>query len=525
MHVIRSYGDKKMKKYTQSILVLLVVAILMMGGHIQAGGPLEPTNAPAPTMHSLEEIYQHTQSLLPLMSPQTLSATTTVMQAGYYAATNLNEVEVDLTNINLRSGTDIYGISGDSNVVNTVSGTAIASDLLSGKTAFVAGVQVTGNVPMGTNVIGVDGNPVVPIPDGLYSSSKTATAGDTNLVTGNVKAGTVLFGVSGDGNVVDTLSGDAVAEDILTGKIAFVAGEQITGNVPAGNSVNGIDGSPVMIIPDGLYSGSRTATANDSDLLAGNIVTGTAIFGVAGAAVIATGDAVAGNVMTGRTFSTTGGLSAVGTMVNQGDRGYMPGTSDVPIAAGYYSGSGMVTGDVNLVGFHIKTNITLFGVAGSAGPVPAPVQKTGQTNSYATNDDGALQRGVTWPIPRFTVGANTNVVTDNLTGLLWTRDANISFGIYWWTNGVAACSNLVYGGYSDWRMSNVKELLSLIDFGTASFLPSGHPFNNVANGQYWTSSIYTPDPETYAWCFTFYNCQTYPLARNGAFPIWPVRGP
>jgi hypothetical protein len=33
---------------------------------------------------------------------------------------------------------------------------------------------------------------------------------------------------------------------------------------------------------------------------------------------------------------------------------------------------------------------------------PAPVEKTGQTTSYATGDDGDLEKGVTWPPTRFT---------------------------------------------------------------------------------------------------------------------------
>ncbi len=32
---------------------------------------------------------------------------------------------------------------------------------------------------------------------------------------------------------------------------------------------------------------------------------------------------------------------------------------------------------------------------------PAPLAKTGQTTSYATEDDGHLQTGVEWPNPRF----------------------------------------------------------------------------------------------------------------------------
>ncbi len=54
---------------------------------------------------------------------------------------------------------------------------------------------------------------------------------------------------------------------------------------------------------------------------------------------------------------------------------------------------------------------------------PAPVPQTRQTTSYAAGDDGALKPGVAWPNPRFTDNAN-GTVNDNLTGLMWTKDAN-----------------------------------------------------------------------------------------------------
>ncbi len=57
----------------------------------------------------------------------------------------------------------------------------------------------------------------------------------------------------------------------------------------------------------------------------------------------------------------------------------------------------------------------------------APVPKTGQTTSYATGDDGILQKGVVWPIPRFKDN-NNGTVTDNLTGLIWLKNANC-FGV------------------------------------------------------------------------------------------------
>ena len=34
---------------------------------------------------------------------------------------------------------------------------------------------------------------------------------------------------------------------------------------------------------------------------------------------------------------------------------------------------------------------------------PSPVPKTGQTASYTSGDNGNLQMGVVWPVPRFTV--------------------------------------------------------------------------------------------------------------------------
>ena len=61
-------------------------------------------------------------------------------------------------------------------------------------------------------------------------------------------------------------------------------------------------------------------------------------------------------------------------------------------------------------------------VGGGSG-YPAPVHKTGQTTSYATGDDGDLEKGVAWPNPRFTDNSD-GTVTDNLTGLIWLKNAN-----------------------------------------------------------------------------------------------------
>src|SRR5918992_5748088 len=59
---------------------------------------------------------------------------------------------------------------------------------------------------------------------------------------------------------------------------------------------------------------------------------------------------------------------------------------------------------------------------------PAPVEQTGQTQCWdtagalipceGTGQDGDIQAGVAWPVPRFTDRGN-GTVRDNLTGLIW----------------------------------------------------------------------------------------------------------
>jgi len=171
----------------------------------------------------------------------------------------------------------------------------------------------------------------------------------------------------------------------------------------------------------------------------------------------------------------------------------------------------------------------------------SPVQRTGQTTSYTNRDDGALQIGVVWPNPRFTVLGDTNspvdvltnCVRDNLTGLIWARNANM-FGLVNWATAVTNCNTLNYGGQTDWRLPNLRELFSLIDVrvvapavcntaGTAKWT-AGNPFTSIstANEYYWTSTKFTADVGM--WCVRInYGILNY-KATHALNPVWPVRG-
>lgn len=132
---------------------------------------------------------------------------------------------------------------------------------------------------------------------------------------------------------------------------------------------------------------------------------------------------------------------------------------------------------------------------GTAPLVSLPV--TGQTAKYASGDDGSLAKGTAWPGTRFTDNGD-GTVSDHLTGLVWLKNAGC-FSQTVFATALTDANQLATGtcGLSDgskagdWRLPNVNELESLVDVSTSSpALPSGHPFTNVSNANYWTSTSY-----------------------------------
>jgi hypothetical protein len=163
--------------------------------------------------------------------------------------------------------------------------------------------------------------------------------------------------------------------------------------------------------------------------------------------------------------------------------------------------------------------------------VNASIPKTGQTTPYFTGDDGYLQKGVAWPNPRFTDNGD-GTVTDNLTALIWLKNANC-FGVRLWDSAVLDCNKL-HGGECgltdnsydwDWRLPNYKELFSLIDAENDSpALPTGHPFINVQSDYYWSSTTYAHN-NVGAWYVSISNGNVNSGNRlNSRSYVWPVRG-
>ena len=228
-----------------------------------------------------------------------------------------------------------------------------------------------------------------------------------------------------------------------------------------------------------------------------------------------------------RTDGTWG--TQTGTMPDRGKVVHIPGTTTQTVAAGYHSGSGYVVGDADLAAGNVISGVSIFGITGTY-PL-APVPKTGQTASYATGDDGYLQRGVAWPNPRYTDNLD-GTATDNLTGLIWLKDANCYGGSRWTEATITSTLTLNSGecGLSDgsqegdWRLPNVRELQSLIDYGQSYLaLPGGHPFTSVQSGHYWSSTTFASNTAL-AWNVRLYDGVVNAGGKTDTNYVWPVRG-
>ncbi|MCX5845209.1 MAG: DUF1566 domain-containing protein [Deltaproteobacteria bacterium] len=169
--------------------------------------------------------------------------------------------------------------------------------------------------------------------------------------------------------------------------------------------------------------------------------------------------------------------------------------------------------------------------------------KTGQAMCYdasgssiactGTGQDGELQMGVTWPNPRFTDNGD-QTVTDNLTGLIWTKDGKTpgpttcgKGATKSWLGALdyVKCLNTNnYLGYNDWRLPNRKEWRSLVHAGqsnSADWLNT-KGFSNVQSSYYWSSSSYAPSPHN-SWRISTSDGAMDFASRSFYYPVWPVR--
>ncbi len=98
--------------------------------------------------------------------------------------------------------------------------------------------------------------------------------------------------------------------------------------------------------------------------------------------------------------------------------------------------------------------------------------------------DGFYQTGCS-AAGRF-IDNGDGTVTDTCTGLMWQQDTGNEGNSLTWCDALAYCESLEDGSHDDWRLPNVRELQSIVDYGL--FDPAIDPVFSASSSFYWSST-------------------------------------
>jgi len=179
---------------------------------------------------------------------------------------------------------------------------------------------------------------------------------------------------------------------------------------------------------------------------------------------------------------------------------------------------------------------------------------TGQLSCYNTagsviscagsGQDAEFSKGVSLPEPRFEDNLD-GTITDFLTGLIWSKDAETG-SITNWDGALAIAASARSGLYGlsdgsdagDWRLPNIREFLSLVNYNYYALamsdaggtghqdisIPSSLVFQNFGHGYDTWSSNTTAQSLVGAFTMQALTGAAVRYAKNGEGAVWLVKG-
>jgi uncharacterized protein DUF1566 len=144
--------------------------------------------------------------------------------------------------------------------------------------------------------------------------------------------------------------------------------------------------------------------------------------------------------------------------------------------------------------------------------------------AVCARQDGAISSGC--PMDGRFQDNGDGTVTDNCTGLMWQKDfADVNHSGQFdegdrpqWCTAAAYCSALRLGGHDDWRLPNLRELQSIVDYGRHQ--PAWDPVFTGVSNTFWTSTAYDYNSDT-LWLIDFYDGSLY--GNNGRLAQSSIR--
>ncbi len=197
--------------------------------------------------------------------------------------------------------------------------------------------------------------------------------------------------------------------------------------------------------------------------------------------------------------------------------------------------------------------VSMFGCAAPP-PQNCALPATGQADWYRNNgniancddftgfnnpldvppgQDGRFMAGCPTEEGRFVVDGQ--VITDNCTGLMWQRTPQ--GGTMSWIDALVFARDLTLAGFSDWRLPNVNELLSIVDYGRypdfnvppkainpVFDIPVGDDVSAIDPTFFWSSTSYVATPQSEAWRVNFARGGLELRSKNYSSAVRAVRG-
>ena len=144
------------------------------------------------------KIETETKSITPTTSEQSIQASVGKVISSISVGAVNADIDSNITVGNIKNGVTILGVEGTLvEGTDTSDATAVATDILSGKTAYVNGSLVTGSITSKEAQTYTPTTSAQTIAAGQYLAGAQTITGDANLLPENIKAGVTIFGVLG----------------------------------------------------------------------------------------------------------------------------------------------------------------------------------------------------------------------------------------------------------------------------------------------------------------------------------------
>lgn len=158
----------------------------------------------------------------------------------------------------------------------------------------------------------------------------------------------------------------------------------------------------------------------------------------------------------------------------------------------------------------------------TTGPINCPLSESepffGQDYQYSSN------------VMNFTDNGD-GTITDNVTKLMW-QMTPVAVNYNWYAasgtfdananpSTMDVCGDLNLGGHNDWRLPDKRELLSLVDYGTADPAIDTGYFPDTSTYDYWTNTTYNA---TNAWYVQFADGGVTTASKTSDKHVQCVRG-